>query len=374
MHSGVRDLILEEKIMTVDRYSTSEDLDLTRLVAAEHLDEEDADTQLQQALEQSDQQLDHTHTPRHGLSASQETASDSIQAYLNEIGRVPLLSAAEEVELADQIARGVAAKQRLEAGPTLTRRLRAALTADLERANDARRHLTQANLRLVVSIAKKYVGHGLSLMDLIQEGNLGLMRAVEKFDVSRGNRFSTYATWWIRQAVSRSLAEQSRTIRLPVHVSESVGQVKRAADKLGQALGRQPTTEELADALGLSVAKIESVFAAMRLPISLQTPVGEDGESTLSSLIEDKAEETPADAAAKTLLRHDLNVALAELTEREQKILKLRYGLVDGEHHTLEEVGKAIGMTRERARQIEAEALRKIRNSETWRHLRDYLV
>jgi RNA polymerase primary sigma factor len=374
MHSGVRDLILEEKIMTVDRYSTSEDLDLTRLVAAEHLDEEDADTQLQQALEQSDHQSDHIHTPRHGLSASQETASDSIQAYLNEIGRVPLLSAAEEVELADQIARGVAAKQRLEAGPTLTRRLRAALTADLERANDARRHLTQANLRLVVSIAKKYVGHGLSLMDLIQEGNLGLMRAVEKFDVSRGNRFSTYATWWIRQAVSRSLAEQSRTIRLPVHVSESVGQVKRAADKLGQALGRQPTTEELADALGLSVAKIESVFEAMRLPISLQTPVGEDGESTLSSLIEDKAEETPADVAAKTLLRHDLNVALAELTEREQKILKLRYGLVDGEHHTLEEVGKAIGMTRERARQIEAEALRKIRNSETWRHLRDYLA
>jgi RNA polymerase primary sigma factor len=287
---------------------------------------------------------------------------------------VPLLSAAEEVELAEQIARGVAAKQRLEAGPALTQRLRAALTADVERANDARRHLTQANLRLVVSIAKKYIGHGLSLMDLIQEGNLGLMRAVEKFDVSRGNRFSTYATWWIRQAVSRSLAEQSRTIRLPVHVSDSVGQVKRASDKLGQALGRQPTAEELADALGLSVAKIESVFAAMRQPISLQTPVGEDGESTLSSLIEDKAQESPADAAAKALLRRDLDVALAELTEREQTILKLRYGLVDGEHHTLEEVGRAIGMTRERARQIEAEALRKIRNSETWRHLRDYLA
>jgi RNA polymerase primary sigma factor len=311
--------------------------------------------------------------PRQALAGLDEGTFDSIQNYMNEIGRVPLLSAAEEVELAEQMMRGDAAKARLDAGEELAPQLRAALRADIERGNAARQHLTQANLRLVVSIAKKYVGHGLSLMDLIQEGNIGLMRAVDKFDAARGNRFSTYATWWIRQAVSRALAEQSRTIRLPVHMSESVGQVKRAADKLGQALGRQPSPEELASAMGQPVEKIEGVLKAMRQPISLETPVGEEGDSTLGALIEDTSQRSPAEAAAETLLRRDLDTALAELSEREQKILTLRYGLADGQHRTLEDVGKTIGMTRERARQIEAEALRKIRHSDTWRHLRDYL-
>jgi RNA polymerase primary sigma factor len=312
-------------------------------------------------------------TRRQEVAGVEEGTLDSIQNYMSEIGRVPLLSAAEEVQLAEQMIRGDAAKKCLAAGEQLAPELHAALCGDLDRGAAARQHLTRANLRLVVSIAKKYVGHGLSLMDLIQEGNIGLMRAVDKFDATRGNRFSTYATWWIRQAVTRAIAEQSRTIRLPVHMSEAVGQVKRAANTLGQALGRQPSTEELASALGQPVEKIAGVFKAMRQPISLETPIGEDGESTLGALIEDTSQRSPAESATGILLRRDLEAALSELTEREQKILTLRYGLIDGEHRTLEEVGKTIGMTRERARQIEAEALRKIRHSDIWRHLHDYL-
>src|SRR4051812_10434563 len=304
-------------------------------------DAENIEAAIQAALD--DEQgppLDAEGRPDTSLAGVQEGTLDSVQAYLNEMGRVPLLTAAEEIELAEQIERGEAAKRRLATNEAQTSQLHAELRADIACGEAARDHLTQANLRLVVSIAKKYVGHGLSLMDLIQEGNLGLMRAVGKFDPARGNRFSTYATWWIRQAVTRALAEQSRTIRLPVHMSDSVGQLKRAVDKLGQALGRQPTSEELASALGLPVEKVKGVFKAMRQPISLETPIGEDGESTLVALIEDKGQRSPAESAAATLLRRDLDAALAELTEREQKILTLRYGLIDGEHRTLEEVGK----------------------------------
>src|SRR5215207_516124 len=241
-------------------------------------------------LSQDDDDMVDGHVPlRDRLAASQELTLDSIQGYLNEIGRVALLSAAEEVELAERLARGHAAERRLAEGEPLTPQLRAALQAEVVQGQAAHHHLTQANLRLVVSIAKKYVGRGLSLMDLIQEGNIGLMRAVEKFDPTRGNRFSTYATWWIRQAVTRALAEQSRTIRLPVHMSDSVGQLRRAVDKLGQAL---------ALSLGLPVEKINGLFAAMRQPISLETPVGEDGEGTLGALIEDKTQGSPAEAAA----------------------------------------------------------------------------
>jgi RNA polymerase primary sigma factor len=318
--------------------------------------------------------VDAEERPDTSLTGVQEGSLDSVQVYLTEMGRVRLLTAAEEIELAEQIARGEAAKQRLAKREAQTPQLLAELRADIACGEAARDHLTQANLRLVVSIAKKYAGHGMSLMDLIQEGNLGLMRAVGKFDPARGNRFSTYATWWIRQAVTRALAEQSRTIRLPVHMSDSLGQLKRTINKLGQELGRQPTSEELALSLGQSVEKINGLFAAMRQPISLETPVGEDGEGTLGTLIEDKTVGSPAEAVATTLLRRDLQTALAELTERECKILTLRYGFADGQHRTLEEVGRLIGMTRERARQIEAEALRKIRNSDTWRHLHDYLL
>jgi RNA polymerase primary sigma factor len=303
-----------------------------------------------------------------------ELSLDSIDTYLREIGRTKLLNATEEVELAERMARGVAALKRLESGEELTPQVRAALKADVVRGEDARHHLIQANLRLVVSIAKKYVGHGLSLTDLIQEGNIGLMRAAEKFDASRGNRFSTYATWWIRQAVTRAVAEQGRTIRLPVHMSESMGQVKRTAERLSRALERQPTPEEIAEALGQPTEKIARTLEAMRRTISLEMPVGEDGESTLGEFIEDKNQGSPMESAAEQMMRSDLARALGALTEREQKILTLRYGLADGQQRTLEEVGRALGMTRERARQIEAQALRTLRTSDAGRHLRDYLA
>jgi len=302
-----------------------------------------------------------------------EPALDSVQHYLQEIGRVSLLSAAEEVELAERMERGKAAGVRLASPEVLSTQLRTALRADIFSGQDARRHLIQANLRLVVSIAKKYVGRGLALLDLIQEGNIGLMRAVEKFDYHKGNRFSTYATWWIRQAVTRSIAEQGRTIRLPVHMSESVGQVKRAAERLAQALERQPTAEEIATALGQPLDRVERVLEAARRPVSLETPVGEDGEHTLGDFLQDDELPTPADFASQQLLRQDLAAALQHLSERERRIIDLRYGLADGQRRTLEEVGKVLGMTRERARQIEAEALRRLRAPDVGQHLRDYL-
>jgi RNA polymerase primary sigma factor len=305
-------------------------------------------------------------------AGANEPTLDSVQHYLQEIGRVPLLNAAEEIELAERIERGKAAARRLET-EELSPQLRLALAADVQSGNEARRHLIQANLRLVVSIAKKYVGRGLSLLDLIQEGNIGLMRAVEKFDYHKGNRFSTYATWWIRQAVTRAIAEQGRTIRLPVHMSESVGQVKRASERLSQSLERQPTAEEIATALGQPVDRVERVLEAARRPVSLETPVGEDGEHTLGDFLQDDELTTPSEFASRQLLRRDLAEALDHLSERERRIIDLRYGLADGQRRTLEEVGKALGMTRERARQIEAEALRRLRAPDVGQHLRDYL-
>jgi RNA polymerase primary sigma factor len=305
--------------------------------------------------------------------SSQDSSLDSIQNYLQEIGRVALLNAAEEIALAERIERANAAAERLASEEQLRSDQLVGLRADLASGQDARRHLIQANLRLVVSIAKKYIGRGLSLLDLIQEGNIGLMRAVEKFDYHKGNRFSTYATWWIRQAVSRAIAEQGRTIRLPVHMSESVGQVKRTAERLAQVLERQPSADEIATALGQPVDRIERVLEAARRPVSLESPVGEDGEHTLGDFLPDDELPTPADFASQQLLRADLALALDHLSERERRIIDLRYGLGDGQRRTLEEVGRTLGMTRERARQIEAEALRRLRAPEVGQHLRDYL-
>jgi len=302
-----------------------------------------------------------------------EPTLDAVQHYLQEIGRVALLTAAEEVELAERIERGNAAQSRIEVDGELSLPLRRALDRDYQSGNDARRHLIQANLRLVVSIAKKYVGRGLSLLDLIQEGNIGLMRAVEKFDHRKGNRFSTYATWWIRQAVTRAIAEQGRTIRLPVHMSESVSQVKRTAERLAQSLERQATADEIAIALGQPTERIQRVLEAARRPVSLETPVGDEGEHTLGDFLPDDEMPTPGEFASSQLLRRDLCAALDHLNERERRIIDLRYGLVDGRRRTLEEVGRALGMTRERARQIEAEALRRLRSPDVGQHLRDYL-
>lgn len=311
--------------------------------------------------------------PVEDVRLQNEPALDAVQHYLQEIGRVALLTASEEVELAERMERGDAAQERLTSAEDLSPQLRRALEQDVARGNEARRHLIQANLRLVVSIAKKYIGRGLSLLDLIQEGNIGLMRAVEKFDYRKGNRFSTYATWWIRQAVTRAIAEQGRTIRLPVHMSESVGQVKRAAERLSQSLERQPTAEEIAIALGQPIERVQRVLEAARRPVSLETPVGDEGEHTLGDFLQDDELPTPTDFASQQLLRSDLAQALNHLTERERRIIDLRYGLADGQRRTLEEVGKVLGMTRERARQIEAEALRRLRQPDVGQHLRDYL-
>jgi RNA polymerase primary sigma factor len=304
---------------------------------------------------------------------SQAPPFDSVQHYLHEIGQVPLLSAAEEVALAERMERGNAAACRLAAAADLSPQLRAAFAAAVADSQAARRQLIQANLRLVVSIAKKSVGHGLALLDLIQEGNLGLMRAVEKFDYHKGHRFSTYAHWWIRQTVTRALAEQSRTVRLPVHLSESVGQVTHAAARLAQALARQPSAEEIATALGHSVAWVEQVLAATRRPISLETRVGGAGEQTLGDFLPDEDLPSPADLAVQQVLRRDVAVVLDQLTARQRRIIDLRYGLSDGRRRTLVEIGRMLGMTRERARQIEAEALQRLRTLEGARHLREYL-
>jgi RNA polymerase primary sigma factor len=296
-----------------------------------------------------------------------------ISAYLNAIGQVALLTAAEEVELAERMARGKAASARVANGETLTAQQRAALHAEIDLGEAARQHLIQANLRLVVSVAKRYAIYGVSLLDLIQEGSIGLMRAVEKYDPTVGTRFSTYATWWVRQAVTRALAEKSRTIRLPVHLNERISHIRRTSDQLSQALGRAPDIEEIAQALGWPSTRVRSALEAARAPISLATPVGEDGEHTLVEFIPDTVHPAPSQVAEQQLLRQDLTCALEQLGERERTILSLRHGIPDGEPRTLEEVGRIMGLTRERIRQIESEALNRLRHSDLSRHLRDYL-
>jgi RNA polymerase primary sigma factor len=303
---------------------------------------------------------------------AQVPATDPITRYLREIGRTPLLSAREEVDLAQAIERGKDARLRLN-DPELPRSERWGLDQMRELGDEARQKLIQANLRLVVSVAKKYMGRGMPLLDLIQEGNIGLMRAVEKFDWRKGNRFSTYATWWIRQAVTRALAEQSRLIRLPVHLGESLGQMRRTAERLAIALERDPTHAELGEALGLPEEQVKRMLEAVRQPISLSMPVGETGESQFGDFIEDERIAPPEEQASRTLLERDLVRSLDELPERERMVLELRYGLNDGLRRTLEEVGRSLGITRERARQIEGEALRRLRQSESGSALRGYL-
>jgi RNA polymerase primary sigma factor len=297
---------------------------------------------------------------------------DSVRLYLQEIGETDLLTMQEEVWLAKRMERGKLAEELLLA-PVLGVEERAALDADKLDGELARAHLIRANLRLVVSVAKKYVGRGLSFLDLIQEGNIGLMKATDKFDYKRGYKFSTYATWWIRQAITRAISDQSRTIRLPVHVGETINRVKKTGHRLQQILEREPTQEEIARAMDVSDEKVRQVLDVSRHPISLEAPVGQDGDAFLGDFIEDDSMPHPLELASQELLKMQICDALSKLTERERKIIVLRFGLEDGRFRTLEEVGREFGITRERIRQIEAKALRKLRHPSYSRKLRGYL-
>ena len=280
------------------------------------------------------------------LSTEGIAIDDPVKVYLKEIGRVPLLSSDEETELAKRMAEG---------------------------DTKAKNRLSEANLRLVVSIAKKYVGRGMQFLDLIQEGNLGLLKAVEKFDYTKGFKFSTYATWWIRQAITRAIADQARTIRIPVHMVETINKLIRVSRQLLQELGREPSPEEIAAEMNMPVERVREILKISQEPVSLETPIGEEEDSHLGDFIQDDNVPVPADAAAFTLLKEQLEEVLGTLTEREQKVLTLRFGLEDGRARTLEEVGKEFNVTRERIRQIEAKALRKLRHPSRSRKLKDYL-
>ncbi len=299
--------------------------------------------------------------------------SDPVGLYLQEIGRVPLLSAEEEVSLAKRMERGQEAQKALESGRKIDPKKRARLQAYVRDGEEARDHLIRANSRLVVSIAKKYIGRGVPFLDLIQEGNIGLIRAVKKFEYRRGYKFSTYATWWIRQAVARAVADQSRTIRVPIHMHDQIAKMARLSQEMAQELGRDPSPEELAEKLNVPPEKMKRIKkAAMRI-LSLETPVGEDGSSELGEFITDDSSLSPAVAAARSLLREQLEELMYSLSPREVRILQMRFGLVDGQTHTLEEVGRKFGLTRERIRQIEAQALMRLRHPRRSRKLRDYL-
>ena len=281
-----------------------------------------------------------------GLGADGVSIDDPVKVYLKEIGRVPLLTPEEEIDLAVRISNGDEA---------------------------AKKRLSEANLRLVVSIAKRYLGRGMQFLDLIQEGNLGLIKAVEKFDYTKGFKFSTYATWWIRQAITRAIADQARTIRIPVHMVETINKVKKVSSQLLHANGREPSAEEVAEELGMPVDKVREIMRVAQEPVSLETPIGEEEDSHLGDFIPDDDAPAPADAASHTLLKETLGSVLDSLTPREEKVLRLRFGLEDGRSRTLEEVGKEFNVTRERIRQIEAKALRKLRHPSRSKKLKDFL-
>ena len=297
---------------------------------------------------------------------------DTIGLYLKEVSRVPLLNAEEEVELAQRIERGRMAREELAKGNVSNRR-RLELRKLIEDGWAAREHLITANSRLVISVAKKYMGRGVPFLDLIQEGNIGLIRATKKFDYRRGHKFSTYATWWIRQAVTRAIADQGRTIRVPVHMGDQINKLLRVQHQLTQRLGREPTVEELAIALDVPPKKVENMIQVARRPLSLETPTDDEEDSVLGDFIEDDEAPPPDESATYNLLREHLEEVLNGLPPREVRILQLRYGLLDGQAYTLEEVGRKMGVTRERVRQIEAQALSRLRHPSIRRKLRDYL-
>ena len=371
-----RDMNLdEEKMEKVLDFLEANKVDVLRISDG---DDEDDDIILDDEDEVEVEKID--------ISVPEGTSiDDPVRMYLKEIGKVPLLSADEEIELAQKMEAGSVAVEKI---PLLKERLAEtgdeqekeeiqaeikALQLDVDRGSDAKKRLAEANLRLVVSIAKRYVGRGMLFLDLIQEGNLGLIKAVEKFDYRKGYKFSTYATWWIRQAITRAIADQARTIRIPVHMVETINKLIRVSRQLLQELGREPTPEEIAEEMKMPVERVREILKISQEPVSLETPIGEEEDSHLGDFIKDDNVPVPADAATFTLLKEQLEEVLGTLTEREQKVLTLRFGLEDGRARTLEEVGKEFNVTRERIRQIEAKALRKLRHPSRSRKLKDYL-
>lgn len=337
-----------EKLDQIVDYLTNKGIDVLRTDINEDAMLMDFEDDLKSIDELSDEDLEAEIDLDLDLSELENNINieDHVRMYLKEIGKVPLLTSEEEIELA----------KRMEEGD-----------------EEAKARLAEANLRLVVSIAKRYVGRGMQLLDLIQEGNLGLMKAVKKFDYRKGYKFSTYATWWIRQATTRAIADQARTIRIPVHMVETINKLLRVSRQLLQELGREPTNEEIAERMDIPVSRVREIMKISQDPISLETPIGEEEDSHLGDFIKDENITSPADAAAFVLLKEQLNEVLGTLTEREQEVLKLRFGLDDGRTRTLEEVGKEFNVTRERIRQIEAKALRKLRHPSRSRKLKDFL-
>ena len=329
----------------------------------------DLEDETEEPFEEKDETLD-----RDMELAGKTPTNDPVRMYLKEIGKVPLLTAAQEVDLAKKIEAGEEASAKLrEAGGKLSREATRTLKRQESVGQEAKRKLVEANLRLVVSIAKRYVGRGMLFLDLIQEGNLGLIRAVEKFDFRKGYKFSTYATWWIRQAITRAIADQARTIRIPVHMVETINKLIRVQRQLLQELGREPTPEEIAEQMELTPEKVREIIKVSQEPVSLETPIGEEEDSHLGDFIEDSDAVVPIDAASFILLQEQLEDVLNSLNEREKEVIRLRFGLTDGHPRTLEEVGREFGVTRERIRQIESKTLAKLRHPTRSAKLRDYL-
>jgi RNA polymerase primary sigma factor len=370
----VRDLINKGRVAG---FLTSDDIG-GALVAAE-LPPEATDSVLQSITDQGIEIVDSTSEEDEEPAAQEDDSalraptSDPVRMYLKEIGRVALLSAVEEVDLAKRIEAGLFASEKLALNPMLDGVFRRELEAIERDGQIAKKKLVEANLRLVVSIAKRYVGRGMLFLDLIQEGNLGLIRAVEKFDYTKGYKFSTYATWWIRQAITRAIADQARTIRIPVHMVETINKLVRIQRQLLQDLGREPTPDEIGKEMDLPPDKVLEIQKISQEPVSLQTPIGEEEDSSLGDFIEDSDAIVPIDAASFILLQEQLDSILHTLSERETKVIQLRFGLADGHPRTLEEVGREFGVTRERIRQIESKTLSKLRHPSRSQQLRDYL-
>ena len=358
-----------EQMEKVFEYLEGHNIDVLR-ITADTDDDVDIDNMIAEEEEVDMENID--------LSVPEGVSiEDPVRMYLKEIGKVSLLTAAEEIDLAMKIEAGVAATEELEKaeeeGIELERRERRRLSRVEQVGLDAKQQLIEANLRLVVSIAKRYVGRGMLFLDLIQEGNLGLIRAVEKFDYTKGFKFSTYATWWIRQAITRAIADQARTIRIPVHMVETINKLVRIQRQLLQSLGREPTPEEIAEEMGLTPERVREIQKISQEPVSLETPIGEEEDSQLGDFIEDDAAIVPPDAASFSMLQEQLAKTLEGLAERERKVISLRFGLEDGHPRTLEEVGREFGVTRERIRQIESKTLAKLRHPSRSQKLKDYL-